>query len=74
MKPLEKVEMERTKLRSWMLHCAVSHKLSNGLTDSDWTRLQRKLDWVRERTGGPTHVRNMDQWQQLIDDRYEQKL
>ena len=69
------VPMERTKLRSWLLHRQISRKLgSTGLDDSGWQRMQRNLDRVRSNTQGPIHERNLDRWQHLIDSRSLREL
>ena len=69
------VSMERTKRRSWMLHRQISRKLGvAGIDDSDWQRMQRNLDQVRSLTQGPIHERNLDRWQQIIDDRSARDL
>jgi transcriptional regulator with XRE-family HTH domain len=62
------VRMERTKLRSWMLHRAVSRKLVD-VGDKDWERLSRNLEHVRLATRGQPHERNIDRWQVIIDGR-----
>ena len=64
------VPMERTKRRSWLLHRQVSHKLGvSGIDESGWERMRRNLDRVRSNTQGPSHERNLDRWQRIIDNK-----
>ncbi|MDR1264123.1 MAG: helix-turn-helix domain-containing protein [Propionibacteriaceae bacterium] len=66
---LAPILMERTKLRDWLLHRAISRKLSAGLGETDWERMRRNLDQVRAHTQGQPHERNLDRWQRIIDSR-----
>ncbi len=63
------VPMERTKLRSWMLHRRIGEKLARGLDEEDWQRMARNLVRVRANTQGEPHESNIDRWQQIIDAR-----
>jgi len=60
------VTIERTKLRSWMLHREISRKLTK-ITESDWEQMGRNLERVRSGVQGQPHERNTDRWQQIID-------
>jgi transcriptional regulator with XRE-family HTH domain len=71
---VQPVTMERTKLRSWMLHREVSKKLSDGIGEQDWLRLSRNLDKVRSGTRGQPHERNITRWQQIIDHRDQKQF
>jgi len=62
------LSMERTKLRSWMLHREVSRKLAN-VTEPDWEQMSRTLARVRSGVQGQPHERNIDRWQRIIDNR-----
>lgn len=69
------VVMERTKLRSWLLHRQISRKLSGtGIDESDWNRMQRNLDRVSQNSQGEVHERNLDRWQRIIDGRSLREL
>ena len=69
------VPMERTKHRSWLLHRQISYKLGiSGIDDIGWERMQRNLDRRRLNTQGPVHERNMNHWQQIIDNRSLREL
>jgi transcriptional regulator with XRE-family HTH domain len=63
------VAMERTKLRSWMLHREISRRLSAGMDESDWERMARNLDRLRSGTRGQPHDRNIGRWQRIVGDR-----
>jgi len=60
------VSMERTKLRSWMLHREISRKLTE-IGPSDWEQMSHTLERVRSGVQGQPHTRNADRWQQIID-------
>lgn len=64
------VPLERTKRRSWLLHRRISEKLGrSGIDEPGWARMQRNLDRVRSNTQGAVHERNLDRWQDIIDQR-----
>lgn len=67
--------MERTKMRSWLLHRLISRKLSvAGIDDAGWDQMRRNLDRVRRNSQGEVHERNIDHWQDVIDDRSVREL
>ena len=64
-----KRELHRSEERSWRLHRQVSSHL-NSSTFEDWRPIMlRNLTRLRIGVRGQPHLRNLDRWQQLIDDR-----
>jgi hypothetical protein len=60
--------LRRSEDRSWRLHREISRRL-DGMTMSTWrpTMLQN-LNRLRGQVTGQPHLRNLDRWQQLVDD------
>ncbi|HEV8557262.1 MAG TPA: helix-turn-helix transcriptional regulator [Actinophytocola sp.] len=61
-------ELDRSSKRSWELHRRLSIHLTPA-TLSEWRPIMlRNLQRLRESTRGQPHLRNLDQWQRLIQD------
>jgi len=61
-------ELNRSVRRSWQLHRRLSTHLTRE-TSSEWRPIVlRNLQRLREGTRGQPHLRNLDRWQQLIED------
>ncbi|HEX2419125.1 MAG TPA: helix-turn-helix transcriptional regulator [Micromonosporaceae bacterium] len=61
-------ELNRSVRRSWQLHRRLSTHLTRE-TFSEWRPIMlRNLQRLREGTRGQPHLRNLDRWQQLIED------
>ena len=64
-----KSELHRSEERSWRLHRQLSSHL-NSSTFEEWRPIMlRNLDRLLTGVRGQPHLRNLDRWQQLIDDR-----
>jgi transcriptional regulator with XRE-family HTH domain len=64
-----KPRLGRSPERSWKLHRRLAMHLTPE-TLSKWRpTLLRNLERLRERTRGQPHLRNLDRWQRLIEDR-----
>jgi hypothetical protein len=64
-----KRELRRSEERSWRLHRQVSSHLDSS-TFEDWRPIMlRNLTRLRTGVRGQPHLRNLDRWQQLIDER-----
>lgn len=61
-------ELERTKLRSLLLHTAIAEKIEHFDEDS-WAKMNRNLARVRANTRGNYHQKNIRRWQEIIDNR-----
>lgn len=59
-------ELERTKLRSLLLHTAIAEKIEHFDEDS-WAKMNRNLARVRANTRGNYHQKNIRRWQEIID-------
>ena len=69
------IRLERTKLRSWLLHRRISQKLASiGVDESGWDRMRRNLGRVRSNSQGTVHERNLDRWQGIIESRSLREL
>jgi plasmid maintenance system antidote protein VapI len=64
-----KVEMNRSVQRSWRLHRQLSTHLSPDSVEMWRPVVLRNLERLRLGTHGQPHLRNLDRWQRLIDDR-----
>lgn len=71
---LRPVHMERSELRSWLLHREVSRKTIDGLSQEDWDRMRRVLQQVQERSQGPTHENNLERWRRILERQDEREF
>ncbi|SOD72541.1 helix-turn-helix protein [Jatrophihabitans sp. GAS493] len=61
-------ELNRSAERSWQLHRRLSSQLSPQTLQQWLPRIQQNLNRLRDGVQGQPHLRNLDRWQQLIDD------
>jgi len=66
--------MERTKLRSWMLHRLIDVKTRNGLDDADWELMRRNIDRLRPVTFGQLFDQCLNRWSGVVDRRDMREL
>ena len=66
--------MERTKLRSWMLHRLIDEKTQNGLDDAGWERMRRNIDRLRPVTFGELFNQCLDRWSGIVERRDTREL
>jgi transcriptional regulator with XRE-family HTH domain len=60
--------LRRSEERSWRLHREISRRL-DGSTLSTWQPIMlRNLGRLRGQVTGQPHLKNLDRWQQLVDD------
>ena len=62
-----KVELRPSEEQSWRLHCRLSRNL-NSSTFEEWLpTIEKNLKRLRAGTSGQPHMRNLDQWQHLVE-------
>jgi transcriptional regulator with XRE-family HTH domain len=61
-------ELGRSQRRSWELHRRLSSHLTSQTLNEWRPTVLRNLTRLRESTRGQPHLRNLDRWQQLIED------
>jgi len=54
--------MERTKLRSWMLHRQIALKTQHGLSQEQWLKIRKNVERVRSITHGDLFMPYLDRW------------
>ena len=64
-----KRELGRSPERSWRLHRQLSKHLRPEILEEWRPTMLRNLDRLRQGVRGQPHLRNLDRWQHLIDDR-----
>jgi len=64
-----KRDLDRSSSRSWRLHRQLSTHLTPGTLESWRPTILRNLERLRRTTQGQPHLRNLDRWQQLVEDR-----
>jgi hypothetical protein len=62
-------DLNRSSERSWRLHRRLSTHLTAETLDQWLPTILHNIDRLRGRVQGQPHLRNLDRWQQLIDDR-----
>jgi transcriptional regulator with XRE-family HTH domain len=62
-------ELGRSPKRSWELHRRLSSHLTSETLNEWRPTILRNLTRLREGTRGQPHLRNMDRWQRLVEDR-----
>lgn len=62
-------ELTHSERRSWMLHRRLSGHLSRRTLEEWVPKLERNLDRERTSVSGRVHLRNVDRWQSLIEQR-----
>jgi transcriptional regulator with XRE-family HTH domain len=62
-------ELRRSEERSWRLHRRLSRNLDPDSFEQWRSTIQRNLKRLRTRTTGQPHLRNIERWQQLVDNR-----
>ena len=63
-----KQELGRSPERSWRLHRQLSTHLTPQKLDEWRPTILRNLDRLRSSVRGQPHLRNLDRWQQLVND------
>lgn len=64
-----KPELGRSVQRSWLLHRQLSKHLTSECLDSWYPTVLENLERLRLNVRGQPHLRNLDHWRQLIDER-----
>jgi len=64
-----KPELGRSVQRSWLLHRQLSKHLTSECLDSWCPTVLENLERLRLNVRGQPHLRNLDHWRQLIDER-----
>jgi transcriptional regulator with XRE-family HTH domain len=62
-------DLNRSSERSWRLHRRLSTHLTPETLDQWLPTILHNIDRLRGRVQGQPHLRNLDRWRQLIDDR-----
>jgi len=66
--------MERTKLRSWMLHALIASKTGQGLSDEEWSLMRRNIDYLRSVIFSELSRRSLDRWSDVAQRRDTREL
>lgn len=61
-------DLDRSSQRSWRLHRQLSTHMTPQTLESWRPSIRHNLERLRRDTRGQPHLRNLDRWQQLIDD------
>lgn len=61
-------ELSRSSKRSWELHRRLSSHLTSETLHEWRPAILRKLTHLRQVSRGQPHLRNLDRWEQLVDD------
>jgi len=59
--------MQRTEIRSWLLHRLIADKLRGGINQDDWDLMRHNLDHVRLNTSGASFNHCLNKWDDIID-------
>lgn len=63
-----KTRLRRSDERSWRLHRQLSSNLNSSTFEQWRPTIEKNLRGLRTRTTGQPHLRNLDRWQQLVED------
>lgn len=61
-------DLSRSEMRSWKLHRQISSKLNPSSLDQWTPMIKDSLNRLKGRVTGQPHIRNLDRWEELIDD------
>jgi len=62
-------ELRRSEERSWRLHRRLSRSLNSSTLEEWRPTILRNLQRLRDGVKGQPHLRNLDRWQQLVENR-----
>jgi len=66
--------MERTKLRSWMLHSLIAKKTKLALDESEWQLMRDNIQRLRKVTFGQLFEDCLNRWAEVVDRRDRREL
>ncbi|WP_249358096.1 helix-turn-helix domain-containing protein [Nocardia cyriacigeorgica] len=62
-------ELTRSERRSWRLHRQLSTHLTRSSLEQWHPKIERNLKRLRDGVSGQPHIRNLDRWESLIEQR-----